>query len=289
MKFVLRDIRTDREGFSRILGLLRFILASPDENLEVDFSHVDWIDANMCAPLGAVLHMAQQTKEVGLTGMTQKLQGILQRNRFLTQFGHPHVADVFETTIQYRRFCRQDRRDFETYISEHFRTGSRGLPTMSPHLLKRFRESLQELYENAVQHSEADLGIFACGQYYPTKNLLDFSIADLGIGIPERIYRAFGKRPDPARALEWVMRGNTTKRGRRPGGLGLKLIREFVDLNQGRIVVVSDAAYWETSPKATLLTGLDWEFGGTVVTIEINTRDQRSYRLRDDIDPNDIF
>jgi hypothetical protein len=51
-------------------------------------------------------------------------------------------------------------------------------------------------------------------------------------------------------AIEWALQeGNTTRKGSVPGGLGLKLIREFIAMNKGRIQIVSDRGYWEFSPR----------------------------------------
>ena len=83
------------------------------------------------------------------------------------------------------------------------------------------------------------------------------------------------------KAIEWALQeGNTTRKGNVPGGLGLKLIREFITMNKGRIQIVSDRGYWEFSPQGETLTRIDTSFPGTVINIEINTADTSSYRLR---------
>ena len=70
------------------------------------------------------------------------------------------------------------------------------------------------------------------------------------------------------------------KRGPIPGGLGLKLLREFIQKNHGRLTVVSDKGYWEQHPDGNLeMTRMINPFPGTVVNIEINTSDQKTYVL----------
>ena len=50
----------------------------------------------------------------------------------------------------------------------------------------------------------------------------------------------------PEEAIEWATRANnTTKRGDVPGGLGLKLLCEFIDLNGGSLQIVSDGGLLE--------------------------------------------
>jgi len=134
------------------------------------------------------------------------------------------------------------------------------------------------------------MGIFTCGQHFPRKDRIDFAIADLGIGIPRTLKDKKGLQYSPEQAINWAMEGhNTTKTGPIPGGLGLKLLREFIRLNQGCIQVVSDVGYWEqrsdgTVDRRTLLS----PFPGTVVNIEINTADINSYALSSEL-PQDIF
>jgi hypothetical protein len=264
--------------------------SSPDRHDLIDLTGLSWLEATMCACLGAVLHkQTMRGKTLAIAGLSGKPEAILRKNGFLTHFGHDRIRDTYETTIQYGQFQRKDREAFQRYISHHFRPGSRGLPEMSMALLRRFRESLFEIYWNAVEHSETELGIFACGQYFPRRNRLSLSIVDLGVGIRERIFRDLGTRMNPGEAINWAMSGNTSRKGRRPGGLGLMLIRELVNLNDGRIVVVSDSGYWKLAKGSVKQKYFDRPFLGTVVTVEINTADETSYRLKNEVDPAAIF
>jgi hypothetical protein len=152
---------------------------------------------------------------------------------------------------------------------------------MSEALSERFKNSILEIFVNAAMHSESKLGIFACGQYFPQQDRLDFCVADAGIGIRRKIHKELGLKMNSDKAIEWALQeGNTTRTGSVPGGLGLKLIREFIAMNKGRIQIVSDRGYWEFSPRGETLARIDTPFPGTVINIEINTADTSSYRLR---------
>lgn len=82
---------------------------------------------------------------------------------------------------------------------------------------------------------------------------------------------------------------NTTKVGWIPGGLGLKLLREFIIMNKGKIQIVSDKGYWELSGGKISTKTFPEPFHGTTVNIEINTSDTSSYCLSSEIQPEDIF
>ena len=139
-------------------------------------------------------------------------------------------------------------------------------------------------------HSQTRLGIFCCGQFFPKRNQLNFSIADLGIGIRRNVVEHTGLALDAAKAIVWATTGrNTTRRGAIPGGLGLKLLMQFVTLNGGNIQIVSDAGYWRWHGGQSSAIVLDQPFPGTAVSIEINTADTQSYMLTSEAEDRSIF
>jgi hypothetical protein len=161
---------------------------------------------------------------------------------------------------------------------------------MSAGLLKKFRESIFEIFSNAVLHSGTEHGIFSCGQFFPNKQCLDFSITDLGVGIRERVNQRTGLALSSVEAIKWALSaGNTTKSGPIPGGLGLKILQEFIRLNAGRMQIVSATGYWELAGGQVQTRFFVKPFPGTVVTIEINTADTKSYFLASELRPDSIF
>ncbi|MBW2557677.1 MAG: hypothetical protein JRD69_02370 [Deltaproteobacteria bacterium] len=161
---------------------------------------------------------------------------------------------------------------------------------MSPGLQKKFRESIFEIFSNAVLHSKTEMGIFSCGQFFPKRDRLDFSVTDLGIGIRQNVNDSTKLDLSPEKAIRWATEGqNTTKRGQIPGGLGLKLLGEFIDLNGGCIQIVSDAGYWRRERGEISTARLSLPFPGTVVSVEINTADKQSYALTYELSETDIF
>lgn len=232
----------------------------------------------MAAPLGAILsEIAGKLNDISFTGLSAGIQDILSRNNFLSHYGFGRVIDRNGTVVPYQRVDLNDQRFFAEYIQKY--TRGKGIPHMSPELLRKFYESIGELFANAVMHSESRLGVFTCGQYYPRKNRFDFCITDAGEGFEGSILRAFGRQVDSVRAMRFCLaEGNTTKRNE-PGGLGLKLLKKFIEYNQGRIVIVSRQAYYEFSNGKDYILPLEAPFPGTCINIEINTADSKSYQL----------
>jgi len=289
VKIDFRDIRCSYEGFARLVDLWSETKECVFEDIEIDMKRVSWFDANMCAPLGSLLHrMNHNLNTVTLTYFVEQVEKILAKNLFLKNFGREGIQDIHKTTIEYKRFGTKDDRYFASYIESHLI--GKGIPKMSPGLLKKFRESIFEIFNNAVIHSQTKHGIFSCGQFYPRKNHLDFTIADLGMGMYQNIKRETNHDLSPSEAIDWAMsENNTTKKGSIPGGLGLKLLRDFIALNEGKIQIASDCGYWEFSNDKIMKKRFSNPFPGTVVNIQINTADNKAYHLSSETRPDDIF
>jgi hypothetical protein len=289
VKISLHEIRSDYDGFSILNNLATQTGECFLDDVEIDMQYTTWMDANMCAPLGAILYrVGRDLNTVKVTNIPNNVKVILAKNGFLCNYGWTRREDTYGSTIEYKRFEPKDDRYFAEYIEKHLI--GKGIPAMSSGLLKKFRESIYEIFSNAVIHSQTKQGIFSCGQYYYRNHRLDFSVTDLGLGIRRNILEQRGINLTAEQAINWAMEGkNTTKAGPIPGGLGLKLLREFIIKNEGRIQIVSDNGYWELSEGKVKTMAFSEPFPGTVVNIEINTADTKSYRLVSEISPDDIF
>jgi hypothetical protein len=290
VKIRLPEIRHNQEGFETLVRLRSKTKDCLFDDIEIDMALTSWFDADMCAPFGAILYkLSDNMNTVKLVNVPSAITRILSKNGFLSHYGRDRLPDTWGTTIPYRRFEAKDDRYFASYVEEEFVRRSE-MPKMSVGLLKKFRESVFEIFSNAVIHSQTKLGIFSCGQYFPKRNRLDFAVADLGIGIRKNVLDNAGLDLRATEAISWAtVDRNTTKRGRIPGGLGLKLLREFISLNGGRIQIVSDSGYWALDQGRVLSSELKYRFPGTVVSIEIDAADKRSYKLSSEVSEKDIF
>lgn len=290
MRIVLPEINHDLAGFDALVRLHGETADCFFEDVEVDLGATTWFDADMCAALGAIMYrLGEGVNTVRLSNLRPSVENILSKNGFLSYYGRTKIPDRWGTTIPYRRFDAKDDRYFADYIENELIHRSE-MPAMSPGLLKKFRESIFEIFSNAVLHSDTQQGIFSCGQFFPRRDRLDFSVADLGVGIRRNIKDKVGLDLSAEEAIVWATQGrNTTKRGAVPGGLGLKLLSEFIDLNGGCIQIVSDAGHWRREKKKTVTAPLSHPFPGTVVTVEINTADRSSYILSSELTTEDIF
>ena len=162
------DIRTGFDGFGSLTAFNTILQMDDSSFYKLNMSRLKWLDANLCAPLGAILRLAENSGKQIICD-EQSIPSIFGRNNFLSNFGGPKRVDHYDTTIEYRHFekLKNGSNQFQEYVGHHFKNNAKGLPAMSQALLKRFRESLFEIFENAIEHSSSQLGVFACGQYFP--------------------------------------------------------------------------------------------------------------------------
>jgi len=290
MSIVLPKIHHDQAGFEALVNLWRQTKTCFLADISIDMTDATWFDADMCAAFGAILYcLGEAGNSVELINIPPSVESILSKNGFLSHYGREKIPDRWGTTIPYQRFDVKDDRYFAGYIEGELMYRPE-MPNMSPGLLKKFRESIFEIFSNAVLHSQTEKGIFSCGQFFPRRNRIDFSVTDLGMGIRRNVKENIGLDLAPEEAISWANTGhNTTKSGKIPGGLGLKLLCEFIDLNGGRIQIVSDAGYWQRERGRTVTARLSQPFPGTVVCLEIDTADTASYALSSEFSGTDIF
>ena len=290
MRFPLPRICHDYVSFDALACLHAQTKEYLFRDIEIDMKATSWFDADMCAAFGAILYSLEENLNmVNLLHIPQSVERILSKNGFLSHYGRVKIPDRWGTTITYQRFDVKDDRYFARYIEDELIHRSE-IPKMSRGLLKKFRESIFEIFSNAILHSHTDLGIFSCGQFFPNRNRLDFTVADLGVGIRQNIKNHIGLELSPEDAIIWATKEfNTTKRGKVPGGLGLKILCEFIDLNGGSIQIVSDAGYWQRKNKKTVTKPLSYPFPGTVVSVEIDTSDKHVYSLASERNADNIF
>ena len=159
---------------------------------------------------------------------------------------------------------------------------------MSPLLRKKIKESILEIFDNARSHGKCEF-IFSCGQYYPKKGRLDFTVVDIGRTIRKNVRDYLQENVSGKEALDWAVKENTTtKKDNIPGGLGLTLIREFLCKNKGKIQIASADGYWYEKECTSYSEDLSIVFGGTAVNLEFNVNDQSSYCLTSEIEDTDI-
>jgi len=285
-----KDINTNYNSYNFLIEFYQQNKDKSFQNIDISFENVNWIAANTCSIIGAIFQKLQLFfNTIRIFNLNKEVENILKRNGFLAFLGHQKIPDIKHTTIQYLKLSTRDRRYFIKYIRDDLLDRIE-MPIMSDRLKKKISEGIYEIFENAVMHSGTKEGIFTCGQFFPRKNVIEFMITDLGIGIKNRINKYLNKSLSAVKAIEWAMEESNTTKPNDSGGLGLSILRHFIVLNKGKIQIISNDGYWEESNSGINKKSFSREFPGTAVNICINTNDPMQYFFNGNpIKDEDIF
>lgn len=292
---VPNKVSSDFDGFNSLIKMYHQTKSLSFDTVTFDFSNCSWFEANLCAVLGAICDkISSEINSVNVDNMSRPIETILSKNEFLKHFGGSSKFDSNNTTIKYRRYKASEQTLFKEYLNTEL-LSKEEMPSMSELLQKKVNESIFEIFENAITHGESHY-VFSCGQYYPQKvpPRIDFTIVDYGNTIKSKVNSFLNANMSASETIAWAVdKANTTKEGDTPGGLGLKVIRKFLQLNRGEIQIVSANGYWcQDKNNNTFVDTLDYQFDGTIVNLEFNIDDHSSYILAEELKSkvvNNIF
>jgi len=242
------------------------------ETVDLDFSRTSFFDANLAAPLGVVVHHLLRAGPAAISGLSGAVRAILDKNGFTAKvLGAPRRIDTHGTTIRYERFGLAEYPAFVQYF-RHTVSSHGGLATVPLPNMREIEAAILEIFLNAAIHSDSEPGIFVCGQFFPHKNRLDFTIADSGIGFAGSLAKRYNQMfPDEEAVRLVIVQGYTSKIAI-TGGTGLRQVHEYLVATGGRLQIVSGESMWQLSRRPGWTPArLGSRFPGTIVNIEFNT------------------
>ncbi len=238
-----------------------------------------WFSANMCAVLGSVLDLfIEDANTAKFNHIDPVVKTILLKNDFLSYFGYPRLPDNNHTTIRFLKLKPTDGKFFNNYVFNEL-IGRTELPAMSNLLKHKMSEAIYEIFVNAQMHSDTQ-HIYTCGQFFPKKDIIEFTLVDTGIGFKRKVNERFNRDLTSIQAIKWAtVDGHTTKVGM-PGGIGLALLKEFIKKNKGMLQIISDDGYYEYGTHGEKTKIFNGSFPGTIVNLQLRTNDGSSYSLK---------
>lgn len=279
------ELRSNYASFQALNTIHQSLSSIHNSQVEIDCSSLNWMDAQLSSPFRAIIeHSARQGNVISLSNLKSKVELILQKNGLLANT----VKDTYNTTMPVVAFDLNEAVSFANYAKKYLNHPA--MPKMTAALQMKFFEGVDELFANCELHSKSSIPVIVAGQFFPTHKKLSISISDGGIGMTGSLSNAGYTFPTHEDAIEWAMNNdNTSRHGYIPGGLGLKVLREFVRLNGGQLIIASHGGYWSDSSTGTHKKNFKNLFPGTSVVLEINTADTKKYDLAKKQDPNNIW
>jgi hypothetical protein len=264
------DLRTSSNGFTKLMNLYHHALDNPGVTFQLNFGSISFFDANMSAVLLAVLDELKADNQNKFIVNDQQIGErceILRRNGFTSNVegaANPH-EDVRKTTVQLMTFRPTDADRFVMYIENDF-LKHRGLEgkLLQPQIGK-IKESYLEIFANVDLHAETNRPLYTCGQYYPTKREFKFTLTDVGVGFLKKITTKYPHVKTSSEAIDWALKGHSTKSGTTQGGTGLMGILRYCLEARGEFHIVSGDCYWVFTGTKIVRFPLIKYFCGTTV------------------------
>lgn len=295
IKYIPSRVLANKAGYEFLSELHQNLLSSNAEKILINFDRCKEFDANLSAVLGAILDDATEKghhmfltcpKSIGV-------RRFLSRNKFLEVFKVDTQNEDRENFIIYKRFGVNQAEEFKSYIHSDLVQRQR-FPHCTERATEKIIESIYEIFANAVSHGNSQ-SVYCCGEVHPRngRTMLDMTFINLGTTVIHNVNNYLQRRSQgllgPCDALKWAFEeGNTTKPI--PGGLGLSILEEFMEMNEGTIQMVSGNAMLEIENGQSKGTPLDKSFSGTIVNVEFNCSDSKLYSLIDEqVDLNNLF
>ena len=283
---ILSSINNTFESYQQLISFYQTNKDKAFDDIFVKFP--SFFAANMSAALGAILDLfIEDFNDVHFDYSDPKVEQILLKNDFLSYYGKKRIIDSNHTTIKYQKLKPTDGKYFKVYVIEEL-IGRNELPYMSQAVKEKIVEAIYEIFVNAQIHSETNF-IYTCGQFFPNKNKIEFTIVDTGIGFKEKINHRFNRNLSAQKAIEWAVQDRKTTKVGISGGIGLSLLKEFIEKNKGKMQIISDNGFYQFDHFGIDSRQFFGIFPGTIVNLQFCTDDNSNYSLKSKIDINDIF
>lgn len=274
------SIYTDSVGIKQLLTFFEECKKHHSAMIHIAFDNVRWFDGNLCAFLGALLYRLKQENNLKFSiNADQVIEhcDILFHNDFLP------IEQNFDrykkqSAIPFKGFLPKQTDEFTDYL-EYEVLSHPAMPVFSSEIKEKLIDDLIEIYGNIDKHAETMDPFFVCGQHYPKKEIIKFTICDLGVGFYKKIKE---QKPDQIRshgdAILWAVEGNSTKPDA-PGGKGLKNLHQYLSDNRGGIQIFTGNSNWCSKTMAQNImikpqgvTVLEKNFLGSSISLEFNKK-----------------
>lgn len=168
--------------------------------------------------------------------------------------------------------------------------------TLSQGVRQSLHLSLNELMTNAFDHSRSVAGCFVCGQAYTNRGHVSICLTDFGRGILSSLSSSpnYQSLSNSIEAIELAIKEGVSSRVDMRAGLGLTHIHRFLEINKGKIDIISGDGWvhWDYEgggEPVIVRKRLGIEFGGTVVNINARADGEGLYFLSSENPEDDIF
>jgi hypothetical protein len=269
------SLETNHISISEFLKFYNWAKQYSYSKVTLDLLSVNYIDANLSAVIISLVHKLKIESKVWVyVEFSRSTISVFFRNGLMAHLqGKGNDNDSYDnrqSTIALTSFSPIEDEQFCSYLRNQF-FAHRGLDDISITVKNALKNHYTEVFTNVGLHANTSLPVFTCGQYFPEKKQLRFTLVDLGDGFLPKIFKATnGRISDDKSAIIWATEGiNTTKDIAMfgPGGTGLKELKNYCNNNNGSFHICSGLGYVNMLNKRTIENNLRNPFPGSIVNI----------------------
>jgi anti-sigma regulatory factor (Ser/Thr protein kinase) len=260
-----------------------------NNDIEFDFSYCRFLRQNAVAFLGGMARYLQYNGRNVNFKFNTLMPGILtnlRQNGFISHFDND-IGPWSGNSIPYLETKNDEY--VITYLEYNWL--GRGWVNISKDLKNAIVGKVYEIFANAYEHSGSPVGVFSCGQRFQNLNELKLTVVDFGVGIPTNVKNYFNDfNLDTLWTLQWAFEeGNSTRpTSKYKGGLGLGVLKDFIEANNGKLEIFSHNGYCLIDKDGISFKKFNNYFEGTVVNITLRC-DEKYYCLEGEDENNDDF
>lgn len=289
--YINRAINDKQQDFEFLFTIYRICINTYNSHVIFDFTGCSFLKQNAIAFIGALIRLLQVHENLvsfRLQSIRYDVKRHLEQNGFLHTF-FATDAKWNGNSIPYREDMMSDTDNYTLYLSEKWL--KYGWIKVSDRLKAHIISPVIEAYINVFDHASSPVGVVTYGQYYHKMKLLKITLVDFGVGIPYNV-RTYLEKPrmSAKNALEWAFQPSSTTKDQTQfaRGVGLKLLKEFIQKNRGKLEVYSDDGYMCVDATHSGAMQHTMGFKGTLVQITL-TCDETHYILTDEETNDDWF
>lgn len=267
IKKIPRRIENNLNGVVELLKIYDELMReSKIDSVTFDFSDNKWFEANLVTILATAFEgLIRKNNEISiyLENVDPKVENIFLKNGFYDSFKLGSKPDTYNSTIKFKIFEMPEEDYFSDYLEYDV------IPKIELNITEEekdyFKTCMQEIFQNTKMHAFSSV-LYTCGQYFPYRNRVSFTLADLGVTIGDNVRKKLKVDLNDADAIDWATGlGNTTKENN-DGGIGLHMLKQYVE-QSGELIIVSGHGYWESKMGVEYSRRLKHYFNGTIINL----------------------
>jgi len=271
-QFKQTSIVTDSIGVDEVVSFYTFSKNYFNKKITLNLSNLNHFDANLSSLLISICFKLKVENKIYVFIEIPNHLNVLFRNGLLSHLigngnDNSKYFDNRLSTISLKSFNIEDDDAFVHYLKQDF-LSHRGLDKLSLTTKNNIKSQYVEVFMNAIEHANIKHPVFACGQFFPERSILKFTLVDLGDGFLKKINsKTKGHIDNYKSAIVWATTDTNTTRVNNIGGTGLKELKKYCDNNNGSLHICSGDGYVNFLKEKTFEYKLKNTFEGSIINI----------------------